>query len=124
MLSQGLFGFSCCPASRLGVHRNLEGDIDRTTDPKWLKGYSLFLTIRCHAEQLNWGELAAGFQPTAWALLGQWSAEEEQLHCSSLVLCNFYHYFPFLFCPVKLSLSKSISFTIYSNSLPTPLGRK
>lgn len=82
------------------MHRNLEGDIDRTTDPKWLKGYSLFLTIRCHAGQLNWGELAAGFQPTARTLLGQWSAEEEQLHCSSLVLCNLLPLFslPFLPC--------------------------
>lgn len=82
------------------MHRNLEGDMDRTTDPKWLKGYFLFLTIGCHAEQLNWGELAAGFQPTAWALLGQWSAEEEQLHCSSLVLCNLLPLFslPFLPC--------------------------
>lgn len=50
MLSQGLFKFFL-PDRKAGGAHNLEGDKGRTSNPRWLKGYSLFLIIWCCAER-------------------------------------------------------------------------
>jgi len=71
---------------------------------------------------MNWGESWLG--AAARELAAHWLAGGEQLHCTSLVLHFFYHcyyyfhYFPFLFCPIKLSLPQPINFTFFSRFSP------
>jgi len=46
-LSQELFSFSCCPATkRLGVHKELGGDRTRTAETNWPKVYSILSGVR------------------------------------------------------------------------------
>lgn len=40
----------------------------------------------------------------------------EKSHCISLIcifLCYYHYYVPFLFCPIKLSLSQTMGFTYF-----------
>lgn len=86
------------------MHKKLKGDIARTAEPNWPKGYS-----RPHVIVLKnkTGGTGWGIQPAAQGLAGHKSPDGKQLRCASLglyILLAFYE-FPLSFCPVKLSLS-------------------
>lgn len=117
--SRGLFNFHTAPTvRRLGGHKKLAGDIARTADPSWTKGYSPPRGIMLN-NNTGWSQLG-GWQPPAQGLAGHQSAGAEQSHSHHL-LCIFYYWFPFLFCPTKLSLSQPTSFTFVTILSPIPL---
>lgn len=115
MLSQGLFRFFL-PARKLGLHNNLEGDKGRTTDPLWLKGYFLFFII-CWTIKL--GRVGCWF-PAHCSGTQQRRSSCIVHHMISIIS---YHYFPFLFCPVKLSSSEPTRF-FFNNCLSHPTGEE
>ena len=83
ILSQGLFSFSG-PASEKGWRgtRNWEG-----TQPGQLTQLAkgIFHTIGCHAEYINWGELAGAWPIAAGDWLGISQQVVSRLYCASLV---------------------------------------
>jgi len=107
--SQGLFNFSYCPASKeAGDAQEAGKGYSQGSWPKLTKG--IFRTIWRHAEHINWGELSQG-----WRLLGDWLDISQRLWAIALcITCFVYSIFsPFLFCPIKLSLSQSTSFAFF-----------
>lgn len=79
--SQGLLSFSCPASEEAGGHKKLAGDIARTSDPDWSRGYSMPYDI-----PLSIQTQGNGLGTSGWELLGHWSVSSKQLHGSSLVL--------------------------------------
>ena len=113
-LGQGLFGFSYYPASEEAGDAHAAGkEHSQDNWPKLAKG--IFYTMSRHAEQENWGELARGWQLLlrGWLGFGQWVVSNCFLHDLFCIFFYHYYYFPFLFCPIKLSVSHSVSYNFF-----------
>ena len=67
-------------------------------------------TIECHAQYINWGELAG----RGGSLLGHRSAGGEQLHCASLVF-SWVLFLSFFFCYIPFHYNYYIIIIIILN---------
>lgn len=76
-------GFSCCPASTLGVHKERGGDTARTADLNWPPDYPVSygsIMLSNKTEEVGWGASATQ------GLAGHWWSNGEQLYCAALLL--------------------------------------
>lgn len=96
----------------------MKGDIDRTAEPNWPKGYSRPCIVM---PKKKLGELAGQCSLLIRDCLGMchWVVSSCVVHHLICILSQHCNKFPFLFCPVKLFISTH-QFNIFFRSFPHP----
>lgn len=98
------------------------------------------LQAKANSTYLSWCHLGKSqFSSSSWssAALGNWLGIRQRWLAAALCTTCFalsssssyyhyyyYYYFPFLFCPIKPSLSKTTNFTFFFHFLPHPTARR
>ena len=117
----GMFQLLTLPYQQgAGVWKEPGGNAARTADPDCPKGCPVPGGVLLNYKTGGAGEGADIMPGTG----GHQLVGGEQSHCVSLIciLLYYYHYYvPFLFCPIKLSISQPTSFTFFPVLSPFPL---
>lgn len=113
--SQGCFSFSHCSASEgLGLHKELAEDRARTADPNCPKGQSITYGVDVMLNNNAESWLLEHCLGIGLALIGMWG------EIALYIICISSYFFPFLFCPVNLSLSQPTDLSFFfPSSLPS-----
>lgn len=94
-----------------GVHKKIGGDGTRTDDTNWPRGYSMPYVVMLNHKTRGVGWDVVGNHCSVVDMGQQVIRNYTVRHLVCIFLChNYYHYFPFPFCPIKLSLTQSTIF--------------
>lgn len=121
---QGHFSFShCCSSKKMECARSWKGTESGQVSKAGQK-YFPYRMVSCSAIKLRWlGQGGSWCSGTGWASVNRWLETSLCINCFMYFPFFFFcHYFPFFFCPIKLSLLQPMSFTFFSTWLsPIPL---